>query len=140
MRALASSSSSCNQKRNWRQKKEKQLITKPWNGVSASKEFGKAKEYFKKALLLSEESGFCEDELNARCNLTKLMLFEGDVNGARSHLFATISKLEYMRSFLKDNDKFKLSFTDRYASCYLVLSALYCETGSRDEALSLVEP
>ena len=104
------------------------------------KEFGKSKEYFKKALLLSEKSGFCEDELNAHCNLTKRMLFEGDVNGARSHLFATISKLEYMRSFLKDNDKFKLSFTDRYASCYLVLSALYCETGSRDEALSLVEP
>ena len=68
------------------------------------------------------------------------MLFEGDVNGARSHLFSTvISKLEYMRSFLRDNDKFKLSFTDRHASFYLVLSALYCETGSRNEALSVVE-
>ena len=72
------------------------------------KEFGKAKEYFKKALLLSEKSGFCEDELNAHCNLTKRMLFEGDVNGARSHLFATISKLEYMRSFLKDNREIKI--------------------------------
>ena len=68
------------------------------------------------------------------------MLFEGDVNGARSHLFSTvISKLEYMRSFLRDNDKFKLSFTDRHASFYLVLSALYCETGSHNEALSVVE-
>ena len=72
------------------------------------KEFGKSKEYFKKALLLSEKSGFCEDELNAHCNLTKRMLFEGDVNGARSHLFATISKLEYMRSFLKDNREIKI--------------------------------
>ena len=103
------------------------------------KEFGKSKEYFKKALLLSEKSGFCEVELNAHCNLTTLILFEGDVNGARSHLFSTVSKLEYMRSFLGDNDKFKLSFTDRHASCYLVLSALYCETGSRNEALSVVE-
>ena len=103
------------------------------------KEFGKSKEYFTKALLLSEKSGFCEVELNAHCNLTTLMLFEGDVNGARSHLFSTVSKLEYMRSFLGDNDKFKLSFTDRQASCYLVLSALYCETGSRNEALSVVE-
>ena len=67
------------------------------------------------------------------------MLFEGGVNGARSHLFSTVSKVEYMRSFLRDNDKFKLSFTDRHASCYLVLSALYCETGSRNEALSVVE-
>lgn len=103
------------------------------------KEFGKAKEYFKKALLLSERSGFCEVELNAHCNLTTLMLFEWDVNGARSHLFSTVSKLEYMRSFLRDNEKFKLSFTDRHASCYLVLSALYCEAGSRNEALSVVE-
>ena len=103
------------------------------------KEFGKSKEYFKKALLLSEKSGFCEVELNAHCNLTTLMLFEGDVNGARSHLFSTVSKLEYMRSFLGDNDKFKLSFTDRHASSYLVLSALYCETGSRNEALTVVE-
>ena len=104
------------------------------------KEFVKSKEYFKKALLLIEKSGFSEVELNAYCNLTTLMLFEGDVNGARSHLFSTvISKLEYMRSFLRDNDKFKLSFTDRHASFYLVLSALYCETGSHNEALSVVE-
>ena len=54
------------------------------------KEFGKSKEYFKKALLLSEKSGFCEVELNGHCNLTTLMLFEGDVNGARSHLFSML--------------------------------------------------
>lgn len=103
------------------------------------KEFARPKNTSKKHYLLSERFEFCEVELNAHCNRTTVMLFEGDVNGARSHLFSTVSKLEYMRSFLRDNDKFKLSFTDRHASCYLVLSALYCEAGSRNEALSVVE-
>ena len=101
--------------------------------------FAKAKEYFEKAVLLSNKLGFREVELVNHLHLALLSLFEGDVDRARPHLFATAQKLEDMRSFLSENDQFKISFTDKYASAYHFLSALYCQKGDPNEALSIVE-
>ena len=99
----------------------------------------KAKEYFEKAVLLSNKLGFREVELANHLQLALLSLFEGDVDRARPHVFATAQKLEDMRSFLSENDQFKISFTDKYASTYQFLSALYCKKGDLNEALSIVE-
>ena len=99
----------------------------------------KAKEYFEKAVLLSNKLGFREVELANHLQLALLSLFEGDVDRARPHVFATAQKLEDMRSFLSENDQFKISITDKYASTYQFLSALYCKKGDPNEALSIVE-
>ena len=101
--------------------------------------FAKAKKYFEKAIWLSKKLGFREVELVNHLHLASLLLIEGDVDRARPHLFATAQKLEDMRSFLSENDQFKISLTDKYASSYQFLSALYCKKGEPNEALSIVE-
>ena len=44
-----------------------------------------------------------------------------------------------MRTFLKDNDQFKISFLDEHLYPYRLLSTLFCATGKHQEALSVVE-
>ena len=51
--------------------------------------FAKAKKYFEKAIWLSKKLGFREVELVNQLHLASLLLFEGDVDSARPHLYQT---------------------------------------------------
>jgi len=64
---------------------------------------------------------------------------EGNIDEAFVKLFGSILKFEDMRTFLGNNDQFKVSFLDGgYIFIYRVLSELFCVTGNPSEGLCAV--
>ena len=104
--------------------------------------YTKAKEYFEKALALSRKLGSIDAEFVLHLNLAYVILSDRNIglqHEAFSNLFASIEKCEKMRSFLQDNEQFKLSLLDRHIDSYNLLSALFCFNGNPNEALYVVE-
>ena len=65
---------------------------------------------------------------------------EGNIDEAFVKVFGSIPKSEDMRTFLGNNDQFKVSFLDAgYIFIYRVLSELFCMTGNPSEGLYVVE-
>ena len=50
------------------------------------------------------------------------MVVEGNIYAAQSRLFASIRRFEDMRSLLRENDRFKISFFDERVDFYQLLS------------------
>ena len=65
------------------------------------------------------------------------MMLDGNIHGAKSHLFDGIHKSEEMRYFL--GDQFKISLFEKYVHCYQGLSLLFFLNGKPNEALYTVE-
>ena len=104
-------------------------------------EYAKAKEYHEKALAVSKEIGDTATQLMSHFLLACDALFEGNIaqHEVFSNLFSCIRKCEEMRSFLRDNDQFKISFFHEHFFSYHLLSALLCDSGNPNEALCVVE-
>ena len=105
-------------------------------------EYAKAEEYHKKALSVSEETCDMLTQLRSHLFLALTVLRDGSIaqsDEAFSNLLASIPKCEKMRSFLEDNDQFKISFLDQHVSSYHLLSVLFCCRGHFNEALYVVE-
>ena len=103
-------------------------------------EYFKAKEDHEKALVLSYEIGCIELQFYSHLSLARdSLLLTGNIEEAVSGLLSSIEKCEEMRSFLRDNDQFKISLLDKHASPYKYLSALFLKTGKFNEALSVEE-
>ena len=103
-------------------------------------EYFKAKEDHEKALVLSYEIGCIELQFYSHLSLARdSFQLTGNTEDAVSSLLSSIEKCEEMRSFLRDNDQFKISLLDKHASPYKYLSALFLTTGKFNEALSLEE-
>ena len=103
-------------------------------------EYFKAKEDHEKALALSYEIGCIDLQLFSHVSLARDNFWlTGNLDEAISSLFSSIEKCEKMRIFLRDNDQYKISLLDEYASSYKCLSAMFLSTAKFNEALCAEE-
>ena len=102
-------------------------------------EYDKAGEYLRKGLSTSEETGQVEKQFSLLCKIAWVKVLKGEIQEALSYLLSGIQKYEDLLGFLRDNDQFKISLTDKYVSCYWLLSALFCSAGNPNEALYVSE-
>ncbi|KAL9950918.1 hypothetical protein ACROYT_G043490 [Oculina patagonica] len=102
-------------------------------------EYVEAEEYQKKALTISEEIGDVKEQSTCLCNLGCVMLRAGKIQEALSFLLSSIQKCEDLRSFLRDNDQFKISFAHELADPYRILTEFFCFVGNPNQALYVSE-
>ena len=102
-------------------------------------EYDEADDYFKKSLAISEDIGNIAGHFHSHRVLVQVILKEGKIKKAVSYLLTAIEKCEKMRGSLRDNDHWKISFTDRNMSSYHDLCRLLCETGNPQPALCVSE-
>ena len=102
-------------------------------------EYHKAKEYLYTAIAISKEIGNVELELTIHKHLATSLFLEGNTDEAFSELLACVNKSEDIRSLLRDNDEFKIHFSDEHASLFRILAAMLCVDGKPSEALHVVE-
>ena len=103
------------------------------------KDYEKAEECLEKGLSVSEEIGHVEKQFSLLCKIAWVKVLKGNTEGAVSYLLSGVQKCEDLRGFLRDNDQFKISFTDQHASAYWLLSALFHASGNLKEALYVSE-
>ena len=99
----------------------------------------RAEEYIKKALKISEETGLLRTQFNSLTLMAHLRWREEKIQEAISYFLSAIEKCEEMRGSLRDNDQFKISFSDLNFVPYRQLSSLLCRTGNAKEALYVSE-
>ena len=99
----------------------------------------RAEEYVKNALAISEGIGHVKTQLLSLQSLAQKRVHEKKIQEAIFYFLASISKCEKMRGSLRDNDEFKLSFSDHYSCSYQDLCTLLCETGNSNAALHVSE-
>ena len=102
-------------------------------------EHGKVEEYFKKAIAITNEIGDVVHQVPFLSKLAWLKIAEGNFPEAYSYLLESIQKCEEVRSFLGNNDQFKISFSDKHDFPYWTLSEMLCSTGNHNEALYVSE-
>ena len=102
-------------------------------------EWGIAKEYFEKALSISRDIGDLDQEIRCLCNLTVVELSQGKIQEGYDYLLLSMHKSESLRGFLRDNDQFKISFSDVHDFPYQTLSLMYCFSGNSNKALYVLE-
>ena len=93
-------------------------------------EYDMAEVYIEKALLITREIGDLDKEFQILCLLAMVKVYQGKVSQAFDCLLVSIRKSESLRSFLGDNDGFKVSFSDVHNSPYQSLCALFCLSGN----------
>ena len=71
--------------------------------------------------------------------MARLRLEEEKIQEAISYFLSAIEKCEEMRGSLRDNDQFKVSFSDDNIFSYRKLSSLLCKSGYAREALYVSE-
>ncbi|XP_078351559.1 tetratricopeptide repeat protein 28-like [Oculina patagonica] len=98
-----------------------------------------AEGYFNKALKISKDIGEIENEFVCLCILAIVKLSQGKDEEALNNLLASINKSEDLRGFLRENDEFKISFSDVFDSPYRKLSKLFCFSGDPNNALYVLE-
>ena len=103
------------------------------------KDYSMAKEFYGKAVTLYREIERIEGELKANGNLSLVLLFEGRIHDAQSHLFINVHNCEKMQRFMKNNERFEILFFDQYKFLYQSLSILLCINGDLYKGLDVVE-
>ena len=99
----------------------------------------KAKQYYDKGLEISRKIGDVKTEFQCYVKLSGTMILQGNLEEAFSNLFASIEKSEHLRHLLKDNDQFKISFSDLHVFPYQLLSSLFRVIGKPYQALYVIE-
>ena len=102
-------------------------------------EYNKAEEQFNKSLAISEDIGDVSRHFESLKALAGVRLQEENFQEAKSYLLAAIKKCEQMRGSLRDNDQWKISFTDINISSYQDLCRLLCHIGNPELALYVSE-
>ena len=102
-------------------------------------EYDRAEEYVKKTLALSEKIRDTETQSQSLQMMAFIRVEERKYQEAISYFLSVIEKCEKMRSSLRDNDKFKISFSDPKIHAYRDLSVLLCVTGNPIKALYVSE-
>ena len=104
-------------------------------------EYGKVEEYFKKAVAITNETGNIETQAHLLLKLAWLKISEGNFPEAYSYLHQSIQNCEKLRSFLGNDDQFKISLSDKpeHTFPYWTLSDMLCSTGNHNEALYVSE-
>ena len=100
----------------------------------------KAERFWEKAVLIFQDIGDLPKEIRCYCHLTVINLFQEKMQEAFHYLMLSVNKSEDLRSFLKENDQFKISFSDVYDFPYRNLSAFFCvSSGMANNALYVLE-
>ena len=102
-------------------------------------EHDKADDHFKNSLAITEDIGDIYGNFQSLEALAYARLKEGKNKEATSYLLSAIEKCEKMRGSLRDNDHWKISFTDSNMSSYHNLCRLLCQTGNPQPALYVSE-
>ena len=102
-------------------------------------DYTQAEEYLEKALLISKE--FVDFDVLFSCynGFAQAMIPQEKYQEAFPYLFQSIQKCEDCRGFLKDNDEFKVLYSDVYNSPYKTLSKLFVVTGNPKKSLYVEE-
>ena len=99
----------------------------------------KAEEYLEKALSIAKEVQNFEIEFSCYQQLAQAKIPQEKEKEAFSYLFESIQKCEDCRGFFKDNDEFKILYSNAYNSPYKTLSKLFCTAGNPNKALYVEE-
>ena len=102
-------------------------------------EYDRAEEYVKKTLALSEKIRDTETQSQSLQMMAFIRVEERKYQEAISYFLSVVEKCEKMCSSLRDNDKFKISFSDRKIHPYIDLSVLLCVTGNPIKTLYVSE-
>ena len=105
----------------------------------AQSSYDRAEENIKKALNLSEKIGDIDRQFSSLKEIAYIRVKEGKIQEAISYFLSGIEKWEEIRRCLRDNDQFKISFSDRNICSHRTLSMLLCESGNPIEALYVSE-
>ena len=104
------------------------------------REYVKAEEYLEKAhTIVTEGVKHFQMEISCYESIAKAKISQGKKQEALPYLFQTIQKCEEYRGFLKDNDYFKVLYSDEYNFPYKTLSKLLCAAGNPNKALYIEE-
>ena len=95
----------------------------------------KAEEYLEKALSISKNIGALEMEWICCHNLAFAKLSEKKSQEAFPYLFKSVNKTEVCRRFLKDNDEFKVLYSDTQMVSLKLLSLSFRDAGNFKKAL-----
>ena len=98
-----------------------------------------AETYLEKALSISKDIGDHQAEFTLLYSLTTSKLFQEKMKEAFDCLLQCINKSENLRGFLKDNDQFKISFSDVHDFPYRELSAFFCFNWNPNNGLYVLE-
>ena len=99
----------------------------------------KAEEYYEKALSICKNIGALDMEWSCSVNFAMAKISEQKSQEAFPYLFESVKKSEVCRGFLKDNDEFKILYSDKNMIHLKVLSKLFCDTGNPEKALYVEE-
>ena len=103
-------------------------------------EYVKAEEYLDKALsILKDGVQDLSEEISYYEYIAASKIPQDKKQEAFPYLFQSIQKCKEYRGFLKDNDDFKVLYSDANKFPYKTLSALFCATGNPNKALYVEE-
>ena len=102
-------------------------------------EYDRGEEYIKEALALSEKIGHIDLQFQSLEMMAHIRMKEGKIEEAISYFLSGIEKCEEIRGSLQDNDKLKISFSDRNIHSYRDLTMLLCATGNHIKSLYVSE-
>ena len=107
--------------------------------LSVQHEYDRAEEYIIQALALSEKTGDIAMQFKSLEIMAHIRMVEGKIEEAISYFLSGIKKFEEMRGSLRNNDNFKISFSDRNFLSFKDLIMLFCATGNPFKALYVSE-
>ena len=98
-----------------------------------------AEGYLEKALSISQDIGDLEKEVNCLCVFTFMKIIQENIQDALYYMVLCIEKSERLHGLLRDNDQFKISFSDIRRSRYRIIAAFFVFCGNPNKALYVVE-
>ena len=102
-------------------------------------EFVTAEYYSEMALSIARDIKDLQKEFKILCLLTIVKLGQNKVEEAFTCLLLSMNKSESLRSFLRNNDDFKVSSADARYFPYRGLSAFFCAWGNPNHGLYVLE-
>ena len=95
----------------------------------------KAEEYLEKSVSISKNIGALHMEWMCSYNLARQKTLGKKSQEAFSYLFESIKIFEVCRGLLKDNDEFKILYSDKNMNSLKLLSILFFDAGNPKKAL-----
>ena len=96
--------------------------------------------YLEKALSISQDIGDLDKEFACLCELAIVKITQEKIQEAFYYLVLSLEKSESLRAFLRDNDEFKISFSDICSFTYRRLAAfLVLLRNDPNKALYVIE-
>ena len=99
----------------------------------------KAEEYLEEALSICKNIGALQMECKSSCFLATVKISQQKSQEAFPYLFESVKKSEVCRGFLKDNDEFKILYSDKNMIPLKKLSKLFCDAGNPEKAVYVEE-